>query len=78
MRSENACACLPLTVARLTVYVPDELADEARARGLNISVLTRVAIAAALERTSLPGWLGQLPRATDHDSVMTAVDDASE
>jgi post-segregation antitoxin (ccd killing protein) len=48
-------------VARLTVYVPDELADAARARGLNISVLTRVAIAAALERTSMPGWLDPRP-----------------
>jgi post-segregation antitoxin (ccd killing protein) len=48
-------------VARLTVYVPDELANEARARGLNISVLTRVALAAALERTSMPGWLESSP-----------------
>jgi post-segregation antitoxin (ccd killing protein) len=52
-------------VARLTVYVPDELADEARARGLNISVLTRVALAAALERTSMPGWLEPPPVASE-------------
>jgi post-segregation antitoxin (ccd killing protein) len=52
-------------VARLTIYVPDELADEARARGLNISVLTRVAIAAALQRTSMPGWLESLPAASE-------------
>ena len=60
--------CLALGVAWLTVYVPDELADEARARGLNISVLTRVAIAAALQRTSMPGWLDSLPAPAASDN----------
>ncbi len=37
----------------LNVYVPDELAERARLRGLNVSALTQAVIAGELERASL-------------------------
>ena len=37
----------------LNVYVPDELAERARSRGLNVSALTQTVIAGELERASL-------------------------
>jgi post-segregation antitoxin (ccd killing protein) len=68
-------------MARLNVYVPDELAERARSRGLNISALTQAAIAAELERTSMSTWLDSLPsvsEAVDHDAAMAALDAARE
>ncbi len=68
-------------MARLNVYMPDELAEQARSRGLNVSALTQAAISQELERTSVPAWLGSLPtvsRSVDHDAVMAAVDDARD
>ena len=44
-------------MARLNVYVPDELAERARARGLNVSALTQAAITAELENTATDLWL---------------------
>jgi post-segregation antitoxin (ccd killing protein) len=66
-------------MARLNVYVPDDLAEAARARGLNVSALTQAAISSELERTSLSAWLDSLPPvrgSVDHDAVMAALDDA--
>jgi post-segregation antitoxin (ccd killing protein) len=68
-------------MARLNVYVPDDLAQEARARGLNVSALTQAAIAEELERASLSAWLDSLApirSSVDHDEVMVAVDDARD
>lgn len=41
--------CTSVCLARSNVYVPDELAERARARGLNISAVTQNAISAELE-----------------------------
>ena len=68
-------------MTRLNVYVPDDLADRARARGLNFSALTQAAIAAELDRTSMSAWLDSLPSvssAVDHDAVMAALDAARD
>ena len=68
-------------MARVNVYVPDELAEQARSRGLNVSALTQAAIAAELKRTSVPAWLDSLPSVStpvDHDAAMAAVDEARE
>jgi post-segregation antitoxin (ccd killing protein) len=68
-------------MARLNVYVPDELAEQARSRGLNVSALTQAAIAEELERTSLSAWLDSLPtlsRSVDPDAVKTALDEARD
>lgn len=66
-------------MARLNVYVPDELADRARETGLNVSALTQAAITAELERHAIDAWLANLPtpeRAVSHDAALEALDDA--
>jgi post-segregation antitoxin (ccd killing protein) len=68
-------------MARLNVYVPDELAERARARGLNVSALTQAAITAELENTATDLWLERLSaRTTDalHEDVLAAIDAARD
>lgn len=68
-------------MARLNVYVPDELAERARARGLNVSALTQAAIAAELANSATDAWLeGLQPRSTQatHDAVLAAIDAARD
>ncbi|KUI39282.1 type II toxin-antitoxin system CcdA family antitoxin [Mycobacterium sp. GA-2829] len=68
-------------MARLNVYVPDDLAEQARARGLNISALTQAAIRAELEYAATDTWLESLDaRSTGarHDDVLAALDAARE
>lgn len=70
-----------MCMARLNVYVPDDLADRARARGLNVSALTQAAIAAELESGATAEWLAEFPadlgRVT-HDAAMAALDAARD
>lgn len=44
-------------MARLNVYVPDELAARARDAGLNVSKLTQEAIEEELQRSDLLAWM---------------------
>lgn len=70
-----------MCMARLNVYVPDELAEQARAHNLNVSALTQAAIATEVARASLSGWLDSLPvisHPVDHDVVMAAIDAARD
>lgn len=73
--------CILVCMARLNVYVPDELAERARAHGLNVSALAQAAIAAELERTSMSAWLDSLPSVSSpvgHDTGMAALDAARD
>lgn len=68
-------------MARLNVYVPDDLAERARMRGLNVSALTQAAISAELENSATDTWLkGLESRSTDarHDDVLDALDAARD
>lgn len=68
-------------MARLNVYVPDDLAERARARGLNVSALTQAAIRAELDNSATDAWLeGLAVRSTDarHDDVLDAIDAARD
>jgi post-segregation antitoxin (ccd killing protein) len=68
-------------MARLNVYVPDELAERARTSGLNVSALTQAAILAELNRTSMSAWLDALPAVHStiaHDEVMASIDAARD
>lgn len=70
-----------MCMARLNVYVPDDLADCARAAGLNVSALTQAAIRAELENSATHSWLDGLePRCTDarHEDVLGALDRARD
>jgi len=68
-------------MARLNVYVPDDLAERARARGLNVSALTQAAITAELENSATDAWLDGLDaRSTGarHEDALDAIDAARD
>ncbi len=70
--------CIIWGVARLNVYLPDDLAAAARRAGLNVSGLTRDAVQRALTSRSTDEWLATLRpvpahRAT-HGGVLAALD----
>jgi post-segregation antitoxin (ccd killing protein) len=69
-------------MARVNVYLPDELADRARAAGLNISGIAQEALRGALARGETDRWLARiaaLPRAEiPHERVIDALDAARE
>lgn len=69
-------------MARLNVYVPDDLAARSRAAGLNVSALTQQAIAAALAGGRTDVWLATLGRpgrvAAGIDDVLAALDEARD
>jgi len=68
-----------MRMARLNVYVPDNLAERARARGLNVSALTQEAIRSALAAADTNAWLDEIsvvPSGVSHEAVIAALDDA--
>ena len=71
-------------MARVNVYLPDELAAEAREAGLNVSRLCRDAVEQALRAARHKAWLAALadlpaPRADiPPDVVLAAVREAKE
>ena len=73
--------CTLVCMARLNVYVPDDLAERARARGLNVSALTQAAIAAELENSATEAWLDGLESRSTcarHVDALEALDSARE
>ena len=70
-----------MRMARINVYLPDELAEQARDAVLNVSALTQAAIRAALLEVSTDGWLETLlPPSSrpDHEAVLVAIDDGRD
>ena len=71
-----------MRMARVNVYLPDELADRARAAGLNIAGITQAALRRALAPGETDRWLARvsaLPRADiPHERVIDALDAARE
>lgn len=68
-------------MARINVYVPDDLAARSRAAGLNVSALTQQAIAAALSAAATDEWLAELsvrPSKVTTAAVLTALDESRE
>jgi post-segregation antitoxin (ccd killing protein) len=47
-------------MARVNVYLPDDLADQARSAGVNISGITQDAIRTALSALETDRWLDHL------------------
>lgn len=64
------------------MYLPDDLADQAKDAGLNVSSLTQDAIRSALSASQTEEWLTQVgalsPTGTGHDAVMTALSEAKD
>lgn len=71
-----------MRIARVNVYLPDELAARARAAGLNISGVAQEALRGALAAGETDRWLAgleALPRAgVAHEHVIVALDAARE
>lgn len=64
-------------MSRVNVYLPDDLAAEAKKAGLNISGLTQEAIRSALASDNLNAWQKTVSdlnsTGVDHESVLLAV-----
>jgi len=69
-----------MRMARVNVYLPDDLAQQARAAGLSISSLTQDAVRSSLAQTETGRWLDRLDRlprsGVPHTRVIEALDDA--
>ncbi len=69
-------------MARVNVYLPDELADEARAASLNVSGLAQDAVREALASRRMAEWIDGLaelrPTGVTHAVVAEAVADAKD
>lgn len=67
-------------MARVNVYLPDEIAEAARKASLNISSLTQEAIKRELERSDLARWLDEVsalpPIEIGHEEVIAAIEAA--
>ena len=65
----------------MNIYLPDELAREAREAGLNISGVAQDALRRALGSVSTDRWLDELGERVgvyevSHERVIAAIDDA--
>ena len=71
-----------MCMARVNVYLPDELAEQARAADLNVSGLAQNAIRRALDARAVNDWLDDLaslePVDVDYDLVKQAVTAAKD
>ncbi len=70
-----------MCMARLNVYVPDDLAKAAREAGLNVSALTQQALSEALQRHATDIWLDQVgipDSQVTHVEVLQALDEARD
>ncbi len=71
-----------MRMARINVYLPDELAGEAKEAGINISALTQDAVRAALGAARIDQWLEEMealrPTGVTHEDVVSAVDAARD
>ena len=71
-----------MRMSRVNVYLPDDLAEEARKAGLNISSLTQEAIRSSLTAQALRQWqqqISDLPSpGVSHATVIDAVNAAKD
>lgn len=71
-------------MARLNVYLPDELATAAKQAGLNLSAVTQDAVKRTLAERSTDAWLATVDaaqRSTEpvpHDRALEALDGARD
>ena len=75
--------CILCGVTRLNVYLPDELAAEAKEAGLNLSAVTQDAVRRTLASRSTDAWLAALSTPTTseqvpHDRALEALDAARD
>jgi post-segregation antitoxin (ccd killing protein) len=71
-----------MRMARVNVYIPDDLADQAKDAGLNVSSLTQDALRSALSASQTEDWLSRVGALSStgagHDAVMSALSGAKD
>ena len=69
-------------MARVNVYLPDDLAERAKLAGVSISAVTQDALRGALAAMDTDEWLDRLDRRSgaevEHERVLGALDEARE
>lgn len=69
-------------MARINVYLPDDLAGEVKAAGLNVSSLTQDALRSALAKSRVDDWLDDVvalrPLGISHRAISAAVTAAKD
>jgi post-segregation antitoxin (ccd killing protein) len=74
--------CIVCGVTRLNVYLPDDLAAEAKKAGLNLSAVTQEAVRRSLAARSTDAWLAALTATPServpHERALQALDAARE
>jgi len=69
-----------MRMARVNIYLPDDLAREAKSAGLNISKITQEALRTALASRRTAAWLDDIarlpPTGITHEQAMTALREA--
>jgi len=69
-------------MARLNVYLPDELAAAARRSGMNVSAVAQEAIRRALDASATDAWLATLGippgRTVGHRQALAALDEVRD
>lgn len=69
-----------MRMARVNVYLPDELAQAARTVGLNISKITQEALSKSIAQNKTDSWLDRLEARqrvdVPHVRVIEAIDEA--
>jgi post-segregation antitoxin (ccd killing protein) len=75
--------CILCVVTRLNVYLPDELAAEAKKAGLNLSAVTQEAVRRTLAARSTDAWLASMTETSStgtvhHDRALSALDAARD
>ena len=79
--SGRSQVCIMCGVARLNVYLPDDLAAEAKKAGLNLSAVTQEAVRRSLASRSTDAWLAALAASAErvpHDRALEALDAARD
>jgi len=71
-----------MRMARVNVYLPDDLADQAKDAGLNVSSLTQDAVRSALSVGETEEWLSRVGSLSStgigHDAVISALAGAKD
>ena len=71
-----------MRMARINVYLPDELAQRVKGAGINVSNVTQQALREALGETETNEWLDQLARlpatGIGHEDALAALDAARD
>jgi len=67
-----------MRMARINVYLPDDLARQARAAGMSVSNITQAALRRELGARNASEWLSRLARLpglkVSHEQVLSAID----